>query len=210
MDIHNRREGRNNSERRGGNDLEGLIQQRRDLESELDALSSVLDSHNVDMNTPLVSADGFPRDDIDVAQVRITRSRVIYLRNDLKVVMNKMATALEEHHASIAIFNGSNRRVHDSEPEPTKVPFAVVNEVMRPSVAFEAGLIKGDKIAKFGDVDASNHRRLSRLASVVSSNEGNPVEVIVLRKMNDAQATAEIHLTLIPTRNGLGCRILPL
>ena len=38
------------------------------MEEELKALSSVLDSHGVDMNTSLLTADGFPRSDLDVAQ----------------------------------------------------------------------------------------------------------------------------------------------
>lgn len=71
--------------------LTGLREEKERIEAELSALSSVLSSvrslafclnsvfvgkstftdrfqHGVDMNTPLTTFDGFPRDDIDVAQ----------------------------------------------------------------------------------------------------------------------------------------------
>ena len=48
--------------------LLALMNQRDELEKELKALGSVLDSHKVTMQTALTTFDGFPRDDIDVAQ----------------------------------------------------------------------------------------------------------------------------------------------
>lgn len=45
-----------------------LQRKKENMEEELKALSSVLDSHGVDMNTSLLTADGFPRSDLDVAQ----------------------------------------------------------------------------------------------------------------------------------------------
>lgn len=45
-----------------------LQRKKENMEEELKALSSVLDSHGVDMNTSLLTPDGFPRADLDVAQ----------------------------------------------------------------------------------------------------------------------------------------------
>lgn len=45
-----------------------LQRKKDDVEAELKALGGVLDSHGVDMNTSLLTSDGFPRADIDVAQ----------------------------------------------------------------------------------------------------------------------------------------------
>lgn len=45
-----------------------LQRKKDDMEAELKALGSVLDSHGVDMQTPLLTRDGFPRADLDVAQ----------------------------------------------------------------------------------------------------------------------------------------------
>ena len=85
--------------------------------------------HGVNMNTPLTTFDGYPRDDIDVAQsetslsipspsfrfhvanlrmenvpltsciVRTTRARIIRLKNDHKALLSKMEQALHEYHA---------------------------------------------------------------------------------------------------------------
>lgn len=52
----------------GSQDLPLLIKRKDDVEAELSALGSVLDSHGVNMQTGLTTFDGFPRSDIDVAQ----------------------------------------------------------------------------------------------------------------------------------------------
>ncbi|KAK9323021.1 hypothetical protein V1517DRAFT_321635 [Lipomyces orientalis] len=199
--------------------LSVLAQERRDLEEELSALISVLESHNVDMSTPLITPDGFPRSDIDVAQVRITRTRIIRLRNDLKAVMSRIETTLYEHHASLKAkgsesANG-NSVASSSKPKPNGIAFAVINTVVQHSPAYEAGLISGDKIVKFGSIDAGNHQRLARLATVVQENENMPIEITVIREIDEAQARAEVNLVLTPRqgwggRGLLGCHISPL
>ncbi|KAK9490154.1 hypothetical protein V1508DRAFT_425756 [Lipomyces doorenjongii] len=201
------------------NALSALSQQRHDLEEELSALVSVLESHNVDMNTPLITPDGFPRSDIDVAQVRITRTRIIRLRNDLKAVMSRIETALYEHHARLRE-RGSVSAIGiagdvERKPDPNGIAFAVVNNIVERSPAYEAGLVKGDKIVKFGSVHAGNHQKLARLASVVQENENSPIEITVIRDIDEAQARAEVNLILTPRqgwggRGMLGCHILPL
>lgn len=48
--------------------LQDLVTRKDSLEEELKALGSVLDSHNVTMQTSLTTFDGYPRSDIDVPQ----------------------------------------------------------------------------------------------------------------------------------------------
>ncbi|KAI9841860.1 MAG: putative 26S proteasome regulatory subunit [Sclerophora amabilis] len=48
--------------------LPDLIDKKDHVEGELKALSSVLDSHGVNMDTSLTTFDGYPRDDLDIAQ----------------------------------------------------------------------------------------------------------------------------------------------
>ena len=50
--------------------LLALDEEKKTIESELAELYSVLQSHNVTMDEPLVDKDGYPRNDIDVYQVR--------------------------------------------------------------------------------------------------------------------------------------------
>lgn len=54
------------------------------------------------MNGPLVDAEGFPRNDIDIYQVRQARQTIICLQNDHKELMNQIQTLLNQYHAEIA------------------------------------------------------------------------------------------------------------
>lgn len=147
------------------------------------------------MNTPLLTRDGFPRADIDVAQsrrpphiksdvhkltisVRTTRARIIYLRNDYKELMSVIEKYLHEHFASLEdedevappTFNTSELR--DSIPEQLDQPFAKVNSVVENSPAEAAGLRAGDLIRNFGYVNRENHDNLKKVAECVQGNEG--------------------------------------
>ncbi|KAH9828996.1 26S proteasome non-ATPase regulatory subunit 9-like [Teratosphaeria destructans] len=164
--------------------LQELMSKKENLEAELSALGSVLDSHGVNMNTSLTTFDGYPRADIDVAQIRTTRARIIRLKNDHKAIMAKLETAIHEAFASGKVpegatngtgaptetaMNGSSAASETSAPiEP---PFARVNTVIPNSPAAQAGLLVGDKITKFGYVNWQNHERLSKVAQVVQQNE---------------------------------------
>ncbi|GFE54760.1 proteasome regulatory protein protein [Babesia ovis] len=78
-----------------------LSRKRKDIEVELEALISYLNSDEckqVGMTGPLVDAEQFPRSDIDVYAVRNARHRVHCLHNDYKEVETKLEHALHEIH----------------------------------------------------------------------------------------------------------------
>lgn len=161
--------------------LPQLIAEKDTLEAELSALSSVLDSHGVDMKTSLTTFDGFPRSDIDVPQIRTTRARIIHLKNDHKALMAKLEDAVHEQFAAGKVLEsmpeGSSRTSTNesaavSSPAPAlEPPFARVNSVVAGSPAEESGLQAGDKITRFGTVNWQNHERLSKVAQAVQQNE---------------------------------------
>ncbi|KAL0475737.1 26S proteasome non-ATPase [Neurospora intermedia] len=199
------------------------LQRKKDaIEGELKALSGVLDSHGVDMNTNLLTPDGFPRSDIDVAQIRTTRSRIIHLRNDYKELMALIEKRLHEHFASIQdddeestpVPTDQSAPLPDSVPEVLEQPFAKVNSVVDNSPAATAGLKAGDLIRSFGYVNRSNHDGLRKVAECVQGNEGQNILVKVSRSTAGTR-TQELRLTLTPRRDWggrgmLGCHILPL
>ncbi|KAL5611815.1 hypothetical protein BROUX41_000610 [Berkeleyomyces rouxiae] len=203
----------------GTRSIAELERQKKDIEAELRALSGVLDSHGVDMNTPLITRDGFPRSDIDVAQIRTTRSRVIHLRNDYKDLMTTIEKRIHEHFASLNKDDGDmaaepeTTPLRDYVPEELMTPFAKINTVASGSPAFEAGLKPNDLIRNFGYVNATNHNGLKRVAECVQGNENQNILVQVSRPLASG-AKEELRLTLTPRsgwggRGMLGCHILP-
>lgn len=202
--------------------LQQLIVRKDNLEAELKALGAVLDSHGVTMQSSLTTFDGFPRSDIDVAQVRVTRARIIHLRNDWKELMDKIEKSLHEHHANIQAeeLKKSNEaqsaepvlKTTTGPPPAPETPFAKVNTVEPGSPAHEAGLKAGDLVRRFGSAIWSNHERLKKVGEVVQQNTGVPILVRVSRKLG--ADTQELELRLTPRqgwggRGSLGCHILP-
>ncbi|GAW16011.1 hypothetical protein ANO14919_054330 [Xylariales sp. No.14919] len=200
-----------------------LSQKKDNMEAELKALGGVLDSHGVNMETPLVTRDGFPRADLDIAQIRTTRSRIIHLKNDYKDLMNAIEKHLHEHFASLqgtddvsSTPTPANRAtmMGDTLPATLDVPFAKVNSVVADSPAEAAGLKAGDEIRNFGYVNKSNHDGLKKVAECVQGNEGQRVLVKISRRA-DPGTRQELQLHLTPRHNWggrglLGCHILPM
>ncbi|POS78241.1 26S proteasome non-ATPase regulatory subunit 9 [Diaporthe helianthi] len=208
-----------------------LQRSKDNVEAELKALSSVLDSHGVDMHTSLLTPDGFPRADIDVAQIRTARARIIHLRNDYKDLMARIEKHIHEHFASLAKTatdadvlaadspatgdaTASEPALRDYVPERLGETFAKINTVAPGSPAASAGLQPGDLIRNFGYVDAANHDQLKKVAECVQGTVGQSVIVKVSRPVA-APSQRELELSLVPSqgwggRGLLGCHILPL
>ncbi|KAF4985810.1 hypothetical protein FGRMN_11090 [Fusarium graminum] len=198
-----------------------LQRKKDDVEAELKALGGVLDSHGVDMNTSLLTSDGFPRADIDVAQIRTTRARIVRLRNDYAALMTRIEKFLHEHFASLddndaTVPSADNLQptLQDSVATALDPPFAKVNTVAAGSPAESAGLKAGDEIHNFGYVNRANHDNLRKVAECVQGNEGNNVFIKVSRPDGVAERQ-ELRLTLTPSKDWggrglLGCHILPL
>ncbi|KAL2890076.1 26S proteasome non-ATPase regulatory subunit 9 [Ceratocystis lukuohia] len=207
----------------GPRSIAELERQKNDMEAELRALSGVLDSHGVDMQTPLVTGDGFPRSDIDVAQIRTTRSRIIHLRNDYKDIMARIETCIHEHFAGLKNNSATNvdagegqetAPLRDYVPEELMPPFAKVNTVVNGGPADHAGLRPGDQIRNFGYVNVRNHDGLKKVAECVQGNENQNILVKVSRPL-DSGGQEELRLSLTPLsgwggRGLLGCHILPI
>ncbi|KAG5976727.1 hypothetical protein E4U55_007247 [Claviceps digitariae] len=205
--------------------LAELQRKKADLEQELQALGGVLESQGVNMQTPLITSDGFPRSDIDVAKIRTTRARIMRLKNDYADLMVEIEKHLHQHFANLDEDNESDSSpgqpvvngvamLSDSVVPDLDEPFAKVNTVAPGSPADRAGLKQGDMIRNFGYVNKTNHDSLSKVAECVQGNEGRNIFVKVSRA-SDATQRQELRLTLTPTRDWggrglLGCHIVPL
>ncbi|KAM5482470.1 putative 26S proteasome regulatory subunit [Microsporum audouinii] len=208
--------------------LTQLFDDKEKLEAELKTLSDVLGSHGVDMNTSLLTEDWFPRADLDIAQIRTTRARIIRLRNDYKAVMLKVEEGIAAYFASVKDTEGNtsaplsirpsaNRDVEGAsgtQVETLEMPFAKVNSVTEGSPAAKAGLKAGDKVCNFGNITWANHENLTKIAAVVTNNIELPILVKVTRSSSDGEST-QLTLRLTPSndwggRGLLGCHLVPL
>ncbi|WPH04901.1 Hypothetical protein R9X50_00779800 [Acrodontium crateriforme] len=202
-----------------------LVAQKENLEAKLSALSSVLDSHGVNMNTSLTTFDGYPRADIDVAQIRTTRASIIRLKNDHKAIMANLEVVIQDHFASGKAANTPSTSSEQRSGEqantasftrrsPIELPFAKVNSIVPSSPAATAGLQVGDQITRFGSVNWSTPERLNKVPQIVQQNENQSILVVVLRAASANSAPQQISLNLTPRRDWggrglLGCHILP-
>ncbi|EFQ97300.1 26S proteasome non-ATPase regulatory subunit 9 [Nannizzia gypsea CBS 118893] len=208
--------------------LTQLFDEKEKLEAELKILSDVLGSHGVDMNTSLLTDDGFPRADLDIAQIRTTRARIIRLRNDYKAVMLKVEEGLAAYFSSTKDKDTNISATPSTGPpaipqdvegasaaqaDTFDMPFAKVNSVADGSPASKAGLKTGDKVCNFGNITWANHENLTKIAAVVTNNVELPILVKVTRDLDGEISPLTLRLT--PSHNWggrglLGCHLVPL
>ncbi|CEP60399.1 Nas2p LALA0_S01e09868g [Lachancea lanzarotensis] len=178
---------------------------KTEIESELDNLFERLTAQGVDLESSLITPEGFPRSDIDVLQVRLLRRSINMLRNDLRAVIDRAQELMASHFQKL---DAKTRRVDDGSAVNYRIPFALVTEVVPGSPAEKAGLLHHDKLVRFGNIHAGNNQSLSALGQVVKNSEDKALAVRVLRADNRFR-----NLTLTPSKhwagNGLlGCRLV--
>ncbi|TFK52432.1 hypothetical protein OE88DRAFT_1698249 [Heliocybe sulcata] len=182
-----------------------LMEQKQNLEAELDAQFSILSANQSTMNSPLLDQEGFPRADIDVWAVRHARVRVIELRNDMTALMDRIARALEGVYDPNLNMGPSTSATTATSQAPLS-PFARVDGVAPDSPASAAGLQREDLILKFGSLTGLTS--LQSVGELVALNENRELKVLVLR------ATEQLSLNFTPRkgwggRGMLGCHIVP-
>ncbi|XP_051490402.1 26S proteasome non-ATPase regulatory subunit 9 [Apus apus] len=192
-------------------DVQQLVKRKDEIEAQIKAYYELLeDQKGVGMNEPLVDAEGFPRDDIDLYQVRTARHNIICLQNDHKALMKQVEEALHQLHA-----REKEKQARDEAEARAEAlgqglarAFARVNAVTPGSPASISGLQVDDEIVEFGSVNVNNFQNLQNIATVVQHSEGRPLSVTVMR------GGKKVHVGLTPKRwSGkglLGCNIIPL
>ncbi|XP_032664670.1 26S proteasome non-ATPase regulatory subunit 9 [Odontomachus brunneus] len=190
-----------------------LMKEKDKIESELRTLKEILDSNHVDMSEPLVDSEQYPRQDIDVYQVRRARHDVICLTNDHKALMTKIEEGLHKVHtlmkasdvqqAAIDVIDDTN----SCETE-TSEPFLRVNLVSPGSPAESAGLQVGDLILEFGSIRYRNFKTLTDIKRLAENSKFRAINVKIKRKSD----ITVLSLTPRPwTGEGLlGCSVIPL
>lgn len=165
----------------------------------------------------MVDAEGFPRPDIDVRSVRIARTQIICLQNDLKELTKSIEAGLEKYFQESKETLTStkippevrNAAAASSSQQSTanQAPIVVVNLVTPGSPAEEAGIQVRDKITFFGTINSSNFKDLAQIGELVKNAQNQQVRVRVTRDNKSEE------LILVPKvwsgRGLLGCNIVP-
>ncbi|XP_034728736.1 26S proteasome non-ATPase regulatory subunit 9 [Etheostoma cragini] len=193
-------------------DVKDLIKRKDEIEEQIKAYHDVLEDQRVGVEGPLVDAEGFPRADVNLYQIRTARHSISCLQNDHKAIMEEIEEALHKLHAREKAKRGGDEAGDQGEAMEQQVilppPFARVDAVTQGSPACGAGLRVGDEIIEFGSVNTENFQNLQNIASVVEHSEGKPLRVSVIRDGQKAQ------MNLTPQRwSGrglLGCNIVPI
>ena len=190
-----------------------LMKKKDEIENNIKTWYDVLKTQgDVGMDAPLVDKDGYPRNDIDLVQVRTARHNINCLQNDHKTIMQRIENGLAEYHAQMANMDTSAQEVtpcQESVQEKEEFnPFAAVDLISRESPAEAAGLKLGDVLLKFGSITKKNFTGLNVIGEVVKHSVGKPVNILVKR---DEQ---QVSLVLTPQEWGgrglLGCNIVAL
>nr|CAB3265248.1 26S proteasome non-ATPase regulatory subunit 9-like [Phallusia mammillata]CAB3265249.1 26S proteasome non-ATPase regulatory subunit 9-like [Phallusia mammillata] len=191
--------------------LKGLIKQKDDIEIEIQAWFDILKSQgDVGMDAALVDAEGFPRNDIDIVQVRTARNKIICLQNDHKSLMKQIENGLVEFHSQNAGKKAAPTPIasQQTSTDAQMQPFAAIDLISRESPAEKAGLKIGDVLVQFGSVSKRNFTGMATIANVVQHSKDKTVNVTVIR---DEQ---RVSISLVPRqwegRGLLGCNIVPL
>lgn len=191
-------------------DVQDLIKKKDEIEEQIKAYYDVLEDQGVGTEGPLVDAEGYPRADVNVYQIRTARHQIACLQNDHKAIMSEIEEALHKLHAQEKARRGEAVAHDDPMEDEPSLPsaFARVGVVMAGSPAHSAGLQVGDEVIEFGSVNSNNFQNIQNIASVVQHSEGKALRVVVVR------GGQRSPMALTPQRwSGrglLGCNIVPI
>ena len=115
-----------------------LIARKDAIEQQMEAQFSILQSNGVNMDTPLLDPDGFPRADIDIWAVRHARVKIIELRNDRDALMNDIGLALQSVYDPATLAREPPASSAAAPGAPGSEPFAKVDGVAPGSPAAAA------------------------------------------------------------------------
>lgn len=209
-----------------------LSAQRELLEIEADAIHSELTSPGLNGEPPaglkesLVDAEGYPRGDIDIYNVKNKRRRFAEINNDHKQLMKKLEEItprlLQLAPEKLSGSNEQKQPAASSASVPstpltsgstifhllsTAEPIAKLDEILPGSPAQLAGIQENDELLHFGHVTAADPRALASIAKLVGDSVQQPISLKIRRRGE------VIELTLIPRSWGgrglLGCHLTP-
>lgn len=186
-----------------------LMKQKEAIESEIKELTAILTKNGVGMDDPLVDNEDFPKNSIDIYQVRNARHSIICLQNDHKNLMKQIENGLQGYYCACPPSTASQGipMEIDRKDIPTHtIPFAKVTIVSENSPAETAGIHVNDEIVEFGSINLKNFRNITDIATLVQHSENSKLTLKIKR------SDKFINLQLMPKKwqgkGLLGCNIV--
>jgi 26S proteasome non-ATPase regulatory subunit 9 len=208
--------------------LETLSSQRELLEIEADAINAELTSPGVNGEPPagltgqLVDAEGFPRGDIDIYNVKLKRKRLNEINTDYRLLMKKIEETINKVYSRSSsetpmentcqkmkeVPSNKDKEVSLSELQDYQ-HFAILDQILPGSPAQTAGIQEGDKLVQFGHINYLSSGVMTAVARLVGDSLNSPIAIVVRRS-----AIGELtNLTLTPKpwggRGLLGVHLQP-
>uniref|UniRef100_A0A1I7TV71 Nas2_N domain-containing protein n=1 Tax=Caenorhabditis tropicalis TaxID=1561998 RepID=A0A1I7TV71_9PELO len=182
-----------------------LLQQRDELDEKVKELLLVLETNNSTMDSPLVDAEGYPLNTIDVYAVRHARHDLICLRNDRAQWTEKIVEEMEQDEEKM----GESAPIEEKPVHRTSnEPFVKVSSVVELSPADVGGFRKEDLIIQYGNLHHGNFKNMQQVAEITKEYENKTIRVTVIRDHRP------VRLEISPKKwSGpglLGCNIVPI
>jgi 26S proteasome non-ATPase regulatory subunit 9 len=208
--------------------LQTLVAQRDLLELEADAIHSELTSPGLNGEPPagirgeLIDAEGFPRGDIDLFNVRNKRKRLSEINTDHKAVMKQIQSLMIElqHHMHITQQTSTpttstsfSSTTQQSQPVNSThshtPPIAKLDEILPGSPAHTAGIQDGDLLIRFGHVNSiDTPNPMQAIAKLVGESVNKSIHILIQRNGQIQE------IKLVPQTWGgrglLGCHLSPI
>lgn len=197
--------------------LAGLLQKRDTLDKLIEShghlLEAELGTTQAGMSAKLIDAEGFPLSNINHITVTDSRKQVNTLQNDRKSLTSEIEEVMYTYHAlvkerKIASGETVEHPQTSSETRP-KSAFLEVTEVTFDSPAAEAGLNRGDKIVKFGNLDENNFLGMNQVAQLVQKSENVRLTIAFSRAGEDVIEFASLTPKKWSGKGMLGCALTP-
>ena len=206
-----------------------LQTKKREVEESMEECMERLRACGCMNDAPLVDAEGFPRDDIDIISVLHDRKQLKELQNDHKAIMKEMEDGLHRLHAldrrhgdfesntdrgrTVQVDAQAPMQVVDAvtaEPDPRRA-FALIDEVSENSPSSDAGLRVGDEVIRCKHVTFETPNALQVLARLVNEAANECEEIDIMIKRGEVVMLVAMRPSLSwGGRGALGCHLVPI
>ena len=210
-------------------ELMSLMKKKDEMEKSIIDITEYLEAPGMPgVKGSLVDEEGFPRNDIDLFDIRKNRNRLACLQTDHVNLMKDIEKGLFALHEGYikeeckddgapreerkldTMSQSSSTKDALSDQQTQKIPFAWISDVISGSPADQAGLKLGDAVYRFGDIDTHNHDNLKAIVELVKKRMNEEITIKVLRK-NLLGGNEDKEIEFIPKEWGgrgyLGCAL---